>query len=1747
MVSSCEHGTPQHDQDDETCSSHWASIERLPTLERTTAALFQQEQADGKAVKGDGDDIDKQKTNQRKIVNVTKLGAEDRHAFMERLIKDVENDNFKLLHKLRQKFDMVGIQLPTVEVRFQNLCVEAECEGLVDLSCLRQRAKLGILKDVSGIIKPGRMTLLLGPPGCGKTTLLLALSGRLSHSLQVSGEISYNGYKLDEFVPQKTSVYVSQHDLHIPEMTVRETIDFSACCQGIGNRSARGVESTLMTDYVLKVFPAVPSPFLGTSNISAMFRFVASFQTVVPAMAVGSFAMLTVFLFGASMPSWLEWGFWISPLAYGEIGLAVNEFLAPRWAKHQTVLALLFLMRNIINFKEKQMELIVFAKMRELLALILHIAQQLRRDFVNEVLEIVELDGIKDSLVGIPGLSGLSTEQRKRLTVAVELVANPSIIFMDEPIIFKDSLVGIPGLSGLSTEQRKRLTVAVELVANPSIIFMDEPTSGLDARAAAVVMRAVKNVAETGRTVVCTIHQPSIDVFESFEELIVMKIGGRIIYSGLLGQHSSRIIKYFESIPGVPKIKDKYNSAAWMLEVTSKSMEGKLGVDFEQIYKESALYEEKKELVKQLSTPTPGSKDLHFHTRFTQNGWEQFKACLWKQNLSYWRTPAYNLLCIMYMSAASFLFGLLFWQKGKKMLVNSFSLLLIFAYEINRIPKRKKENEQDLFNIMGSMYCAIIFFGINNCSTVQPLIATERNVLIEVPYLLAEAFLYVIITYPMIGYSLCVHKIAWSCYAMFCSLLSYNYLGMLLISVTPTIQVASILTSLAYTLQNLFAGFIVPKPHIPKWWLWLYYLCPGSWALNGMFTSQYGDVHKGISAFGEATTVSTFLEDYFGYHNSFLSLVGPDDIESVRIELAEIGRSIRSSFRSRVSSFRTSEGGKDGDGDEDHELQWAAVERLPTFERITTALFEENDATTTAGRGDIKRKRIVNVAKLVAQERHMFIEKLIKHIENDNLQLLQKLRKRIDKVGVQLPTVEVRYQNLCVEAECEGLVNWSRSREAAKISIIKDVSGIIKPGRMTLLLGPPGCGKTTFLLALSGKLSHSLKLEKQLISLHAFRAQGVELAISVQGLQSNLQTDYILKVLPPVPYTYMQLQGKVDDTNPLDRDMTETVGHSKSSTVRTMVLPFQPLTITFQDVQYYVDTPSEMRKRGFPEKKLKLLSDITGAFRPGILTALMGVSGAGKTTLMDVLSGRKTDGIIKGDIRIGGYPKVQQTFARISGYCEQTDIHSPLVTVEESVEFVNEVIETIELDGIKDSLVGIPGVSGLSTEQRKRLTIAVELVANPSIIFMDEPTSGLDARAAAIVMRAVKNVVETGRTVVCTIHQPSIDIFEAFDESVPGVPKIKDNHNPATWMLEVTSTSAEAELGIDFGKIYEESTLYGDNQQDLFNIVGAMFGSVILFGINNCTPALAVVSTERIVMYRERFAGMYSSWAYSFSQVLVEIPYTLTQAIAYVIITYPMIGYSWSAYKIFWYFYSMFCLLLTFNYEGMLLVALTPSIQVATILASSTYTMLNLFAGFIVPKPAWLGSQAPRAKKWNPWRLSWKKLVAVAVPMVVEEMLQMSTCNGLQLFKDSPPLLNALLQPCWRKKIRQMPIPKKVGVELPTVEVRYTNLCVEAECEIVRGKPLPTLWNTAKSILSNDLIARSSRMWQNNIFDVSIWKAKPFPQGEISYNGYKLEELVPQKTLAYVSQNDLHIPEMTTLLRKSVEGRSRQGSSQILM
>eukprot|EP00978_Attheya_sp_CCMP212_P023184 scaffold70400_cov54-Attheya_sp.AAC.2 len=196
--------------------------------------------------------------------------------------------------------------------------------------------------------------------------------------------------------------------------------------------------------------------------------------------------------------------------------------------------------------------------------------------------------------------------------------------------------------------------------------------------------------------------------------------------------------------------------------------------------------------------------------------------------------------------------------------------------------------------------------------------------------------------------------------------------------------------------------------------------------------------------------------------------------------------------------------------------------------------------------------------------------------------------------------------------------------------------------------------------------------------------------------------------------------------------------------------------------------------------RLRLLSGITASFEPGTMSALMGSSGAGK----DVLAGYKTGGHILGNININGRPKTDATWRTIAGYCEQVDLHNPALTVRESlifaarmrlrpfslpddarVGFATQIIATLELDEFADMLVGDEAVGqGLPKHARKRLTVGVELAANPSILFADEPTSGLDSLSASVVVSCLKRAAEQQRlTIICTIHQPSREVFAAFD------------------------------------------------------------------------------------------------------------------------------------------------------------------------------------------------------------------------------------------------------------------------------------------------------------------------------------------------------------------------------------------------
>ncbi|OAQ31960.1 hypothetical protein K457DRAFT_71238 [Linnemannia elongata AG-77] len=229
------------------------------------------------------------------------------------------------------------------------------------------------------------------------------------------------------------------------------------------------------------------------------------------------------------------------------------------------------------------------------------------------------------------------------------------------------------------------------------------------------------------------------------------------------------------------------------------------------------------------------------------------------------------------------------------------------------------------------------------------------------------------------------------------------------------------------------------------------------------------------------------------------------------------------------------------------------------------------------------------------------------------------------------------------------------------------------------------------------------------------------------------------------------------------------------STDSTMA-PSDGSVFTWEDLDYVVPYKAD------PSGKKQLLTKIAGLVRPGTMTALMGSSGAGKTTLLDVLAQRKSMGVVTGQVEVDGQP-LRRDFQRTTGYCEQLDVHVPECTVREALRFsarlrqpaevsvaekdayVEEIIKILEMDNIADALIGTTESGlGISVEERKRLTIGVELVAKPKLLFLDEPTSGLDAQASYNIMRFMRKLADQGQAILCTIHQPSSQLFAFFDD-----------------------------------------------------------------------------------------------------------------------------------------------------------------------------------------------------------------------------------------------------------------------------------------------------------------------------------------------------------------------------------------------
>ena len=267
-----------------------------------------------------------------------------------------------------------------------------------------------------------------------------------------------------------------------------------------------------------------------------------------------------------------------------------------------------------------------------------------------------------------------------------------------------------------------------------------------------------------------------------------------------------------------------------------------------------------------------------------------------------------------------------------------------------------------------------------------------------------------------------------------------------------------------------------------------------------------------------------------------------------------------------------------------------------------------------------------------------------------------------------------------------------------------------------------------------------------------------------------------------------------------------------------------------------------------------LLDNLDGSILSGKMKALMGVSGAGKTTLLNVLAGRSKVGTLSGGIAIDGQ-LLPKSFQGRMGYVQQEDVHLPTQTVREALQmtavlrrsdnstlqerynYVEEVIQWLGMASISEALIGVPG-AGLNLEQRKKVSIGVEMAAKPEILLLDEPTSGLDGQSARSIIQLLRRLADSGQAVVCTIHQPAAELIASFDElyllarggrlAYDG-PLGQDCHlaieyfehkarpcaegeNPAEYFLDVIGAGSRDGASTDWAAIWSQSDLYRETR-----------------------------------------------------------------------------------------------------------------------------------------------------------------------------------------------------------------------------------------------------------------------------------------------------------------------------------------------
>lgn len=384
---------------------------------------------------------------------------------------------------------------------------------------------------------------------------------------------------------------------------------------------------------------------------------------------------------------------------------------------------------------------------------------------------------------------------------------------------FSDILVGSLGAGEL-----KLLTMAVEVVTDPRILFLDEPTSGISASSALTVANALRRIANTGTSVICTVHQPSTEVFSKFDKLLLLKRGGKQVYFGDIGVNGSVIRDYFESRGG-QKLQKDTNPADWMLDVV-----GDDSIDWVEEWRKSAEREREEDEIESLVQIGQGDggdiTEPFDRVSFGTQLKEVTRRTFWR----YWRLPEYNLTRIILVTMVALSVGILYLreitdtQQGARL---AFSAMFLSVLPASLVAQNV---------ITPTVENRAVFYRETSSGTYNPLVFHIALGAVEVPFMTAATIAFSVVFYFMVG--LDAGSFGYFFLAAEVIYLFAIALGIMMASITENGALATTRVTALVSIFDVLSGFFLTKPRIRAWWRWFVWVNPYAYYLSGVVQNQ---------------------------------------------------------------------------------------------------------------------------------------------------------------------------------------------------------------------------------------------------------------------------------------------------------------------------------------------------------------------------------------------------------------------------------------------------------------------------------------------------------------------------------------------------------------------------------------------------------------------------------------------------------------------------------------------------------------------------------------------------------------------------------------------------------------------------------------------------------------------------------------------------------------------------------------------